>query len=605
MKQLKGIFAVLVFLLCIGNAQAQRQWDREREALIENIGSRDGITLDGKWRYIVDPLENGYYDYRLRPYNDGFFQNTRNQDKYLVEYNFRTADQINVPGDWNLQDPKLFYYEGNVWYAKDFTMTKEENRRYVIYFGAINYHAMVWVNGKRAGEHIGGYTSFNFDVTDILKDGDNHVVVKVDNRRHKDGVPTINMDWWNYGGITRSVYIASLPKIGVDDYTVRLADDKTDYISFAAKLNEAKAGVEVNFSIPELKISQTATTNENGEATLTVRNKKIAFWSPSSPKLYDVEISCNGETLSDRIGFRTITTRGKEILLNGEPIFLKGISIHEEAPFGQGRAWSAEHAETLLDWAKEMGCNYVRLAHYPHNENAVRKAEEMGLMVWSEIPVYWTISWENEPTYQNAQNQLEEMISRDKNRCGIIIWSIANETPHGDSRDKFLSKLSTRARELDNSRLLSMAMEVTGDKNGVNTLNDNMHEYVDVVSFNQYVGWYRATSDAALDMVWEIPYNKPVIISEFGGGALQGLHGDKSERWTEEYQNYLYECNLAMLDKIDGLAGMSPWILVDFRSPRRQLPDIQDFYNRKGLISDRGVRKQSFFTMQKYYLNKK
>lgn len=574
---------------------------RANEPLVENITARENICLDGKWRYIIDPLENGYYDYRLRINYDGFFRNRTDQKENLVEYDFNTSEQINVPGDWNSQDPNLFVYEGTLWYEKDFAIEHDPARRYILYFGAINYHSIVYVNGKRVGEHIGGYTSFNFDVTKYVREGNNHVVVKVDNKRHQDNVPTVNMDWWNYGGITRSVYLASLPAVGVDNYKVELSGEKE--ITFWAQLNQPEAGVEVRFAIPELKIDKTVATNAEGEAKLVV-GKKVERWNPDSPKLYDVEIAASGETLSDRVGFRTIETQGTKILLNGEPIFLKGISIHEEAPYGIGRAWSSEQAVTTLGWAKEMGCNYVRLAHYPHNEFMVRKAEEMGLMVWSEIPVYWTISWENEATYQNAEKQLVEMISRDKNRCGIVIWSIANETPHSDARDTFLSRLATKARSMDDSRLLSMAMEVTSAKDGVNTLNDNMHAYVDIVSFNQYVGWYRDTSDAALEMKWDIPYGKPVIISEFGGGALQGNHGDKSERWTEEYQDYLYECNLEMLDKIDALAGMSPWILVDFRSPRRQLPDIQDFYNRKGLISERGVRKKAFFTMQKYYKNR-
>ncbi len=575
---------------------------RANEPLVENITGREITCLDGKWRYIIDPLENGYYDYRLRINGDGFFRNRTDQAKNLVEYDFSRSEQINVPGDWNSQADELFVYEGNVWYEKDFNISKDDTRRYVIYFGAINYHSIIYVNGERIGEHTGGYTSFNFDISKQIKNGDNHVVVKVDNRRHKDNVPTVNMDWWNYGGITRSVYIASLPAIGVDDYKVELT--QKNQIAFSAQLNEPQSGIEVRFSIPELGIEEVISTDSQGKASTTVKSKKLELWSPSSPKLYEVEIAASFETICDKIGFKTIETRGTEILLNGEPIFLKGISIHEEAPYGVGRAWSSEQAATTLGWAKEMGCNYVRLAHYPHNEFMVRKAEEMGLMVWSEIPVYWTISWENEATYQNAENQLMEMISRDKNRCGIVIWSIANETPHSSARDTFLSRLAAKAREMDNSRLLSMAMEVTSADGEVNTLDDNMHAYVDVVSFNQYVGWYRDTNAAALNMVWDIPYGKPIIISEFGGGALQGLHGDKSERWSEEYQEDLYECNLAMLDKIEGLAGMSPWILVDFRSPRRQLPDIQDFYNRKGLISERGVRKKAFFTMQRYYKSK-
>ena len=305
-------------------------------------------------------------------------------------------------------------------------------------------------------------------------------------------------------------------------------------------------------------------------------------------------------SITDSIGFRTIETRDKQILLNGQPIFLKGISIHNEKPNGGGRANSAEDARTLLSWAKELGCNFVRLAHYPHHEEMVREAEKMGILVWSEIPVYWTIAWKNPKTYENAQNQLRDMIARDHNRANIIIWSIANETPHSPERDTFLGNLAKYARNLDNTRLISMAMEVTGASNYVNRLNDNMNQYVDVVSFNQYIGWYRDVNDAP-KMKWEIPYNKPVIVSEFGGGAKYGYHGDKNQRWTEEFQENLYRENIAMLDKIEGLSGTTPWILKDFRSPRRVLPDVQDYYNRKGLFSDKGEKKKAFYVLKAWY----
>ena len=194
---------------------------------------------------------------------------------------------------------------------------------------------------------------------------------------------------------------------------------------------------------------------------------KPQLWSPENPKRYQVEITLDNSTISDSIGFRMIETRGKQILLNGQPIFLKGISIHEEKPNGGGRANSTEDAHTLLSWAKELGCNFVRLAHYPHNEYMVREAERMGIMVWSEIPCYWTIDWKNAKTFENAKQQLTDMIHRDHNRANVIIWSIANETPHSAERDAFLSRLAKHARSLDNTRLISMAMEVTGAANYV------------------------------------------------------------------------------------------------------------------------------------------
>ncbi|WP_426092934.1 glycoside hydrolase family 2 protein [Flavobacterium sp. DSR3-2] len=573
--------------------------------LVSNIFSRNNISLNGKWNYVIDPLENGYYDYRLNPFKtNGFFENKKaSNPSELVEYNLDTSPIMDIPSDWNSHDRSLFFYEGTVWFKKDFIYKKSAGTKGILYFGAVNYDAKVYVNGKLVGAHIGGYTPFNFDVTDVLVDGNNFVVVKVDNKRLKDAVPTVNMDWWNYGGITRDVLLSQVPNTYIEDYLIQLDKIKEGVISGWVKLNVSVANQSVTIAIAELKIKKQVVTDTSGMAYFEVKAKPV-LWTPEVPKLYAVTVSKSDENIAETIGFRTIKTKGKTILLNGKKVFLRGISIHEEAPFRQGRAWTKEDAVTLLTWAKELGCNYVRLAHYPHNETMVREAEKMGLMVWSEVPVYWTISWTNPDTYANAERQLHDMIYRDKNRCGVIIWSIANETPHGSDRDVFLGKLSKYARQQDNSRLISMAMEVTKSPNNINKIQDNMNEFVDIISFNQYLGWYRGTNESCKLMQWDIPYNKPVIISEFGGGALQGLYGDKTERWTEEYQEELYKQNTQMFDRIDGLAGVSPWILVDFRSPRRQLPGIQDFFNRKGLISSSGIKKKAFFVMKEWYEKK-
>ena len=573
---------------------------------VGNILGRNISSLNGKWHYIVDVQEEGYYDYRMNPTQNGFFRNAKPQrPEDLIEYDFDKAEEMPVPSDWNTRDERLFFYEGTVWFYRKFNVEKsalKEGRRKLLYFGAVNYDAHVYVNGRHMGHHIGGFTPFNFDITDQLKEGENFVIVKVDNKRHAEDVPTQIFDWWNYGGITRDVLLVDVPATYVENYSLQLLSLEGRQLGFTVKLNKAEAGQQVTLRIPELKLEKNITTSDNGTAT-TFMKAKPQLWCPNNPKLYKVEITMNGETLTDEIGFRKIETRGKQILLNGEPIFLKGISIHEEKPYGGGRANCTEDAHTLLSWAKELGCNFVRLAHYPHNEYAVREAERMGIMVWSEIPVYWTIAWKNFATYQNAEAQLHDMIARDHNRANVIIWSIANETPHSPERDQFLGRLATYARSQDSTRLISMAMEVTGASNYHNKLQDNMNKYVDVVSFNQYIGWYRDVNDAP-KMTWEIPYNKPVIISEFGGGARAGLHGEKNQRWTEEFQENLYRENTAMLDKIDGLAGTTPWILKDFRSPRRVLTGIQDYYNRKGLVSDQGEKKLAFDVLKKWYEGK-
>ncbi len=570
---------------------------------ISNVLARKAVSLNGHWNYLVDVQEEGYYDYRMNPTPWGFFRNAKPQKpEDLIEYDFDKAPVMQVPGDWNTQDERLFFYEGTVWLKRSFRWQPHADHRTLLYFGAVNYEAYVYVNGSLAGHHVGGFTPFNFDVTDLLHPGENFVIVKVDNKRRAENVPTQIFDWWNYGGITRDVLLVDVPPVYVENYSLQLLSLEGRRVGFSVKLNKAEAGHKLTLRIPELKIQKNLTTGIDGTATIYMKAKP-QLWSPENPKLYKVEIQSSEETLTDEIGFRLIETRGKQLLLNGKPIFLRGVSIHEEKPYGGGRANSTADAHTLLSWAKELGCNFVRLAHYPHNEYAVREAERMGILVWSEIPVYWTIAWSNPDTYANAQQQLTDMIRRDQNRANVIIWSIANETPHSPERDLFLSRLAKHARSLDSLRLISMAMEVTSASNYKNRLQDNMNQYVDVISFNQYIGWYRDVNDAP-KMQWEIPYDKPVIISEFGGGAKYGLHGPKNQRWTEEFQENLYRENLAMLDKIDGLAGTSPWILKDFRSPRRVLNGIQDYYNRKGLYSDQGEKKLAFYVLKQWYEGK-
>ena len=572
--------------------------------IIGNVINRQAISLNGDWHYLVDVQECGYYGYRREKLRNGFFRNAKpQQPEDLIEYDFDKAETMPIPSDWNTRDERLFFYEGTVWFHRSFNYQPKAGRRTLLYFGAVNYEAVVFVNGQEVGQHVGGFTAFNFDVTGLLKDGENFVTVKVDNKRSRSSVPTLIFDWWNYGGITRDVMLVDVATTYIENYSLQLNRKNTQQLDFSLQLNEKKAGQQIVLNIPELKVKQTLTTDANGQIAAALKAKKLQLWSPEAPKRYQVELSLNGETLKDEIGFRTIETRGKQLLLNGRPVFLKGISIHEEKPYGGGRANSSDDAHTLLSWAKELGCNFVRLAHYPHNEYMVREAERMGLLVWSEIPVYWTIDWTNDDTYANASHQLNNMIRRDQNRCNVIIWSIANETPHSAERDLFLSRLSKQAHDMDSTRLVSMAMEVLAAANYHNKLQDNMNQYVDVISFNQYIGWYRDVKDAA-KMTWEIPYDKPVIISEFGGGAKYGLHGAKNQRWTEEFQENLYRENTAMLDKIEGLAGTTPWILKDFRSPRRLLTDVQDYYNRKGLFSDKGEKKKAFYVLKEWYEGK-
>jgi beta-glucuronidase len=570
--------------------------------LIQNVPARKTVSLNGYWNAIVDPFSSGAYDYRYQLNVElGFGANRKPQSRSeLVEYDFDRSGKLAVPGDWNTQRPELLLYEGPIWYKRDFDYKLAPGRRLFVRFGAANYHAIATLNGKKIGEHVGGFTPFEFEITSLVKEKGNFLIVYVDDKRIPEGVPTVNTDWWNYGGLTRDVELVETPQTFIEDYSIQLAKGSSAHVSGWVRLNGPQAKQTVKVRIPEAGVAAEAVTDEKGYARIEF-DARFTLWSPGNPKLYDVMVESAGDSVRDAIGFRTIETRGTGILLNGKPVFLRGISIHAEAPYRTGRAWSDEDARTLLGWARELGCNFVRLAHYPHDERMLRLADRMGLMVWSEIPVYWTVHFDDPATYANAENQLVEMISRDKNRASVALWSVANETPIHEARTKFLTGLIRRTRSEDSTRLVTAALESRYADDVTKTIDDPLGQELDVVGCNEYIGWYDGLPGKADTIRWEMTHQKPLIVSEFGGGALQGNHGDELTIFTEEYQRSVYEHQIAMLKRIPFLRGMSPWILMDFRSPRRLLPGIQDSFNRKGLLSERGQKKAAFRTLQEFY----
>ncbi|HKJ40558.1 MAG TPA: glycoside hydrolase family 2 TIM barrel-domain containing protein [Sunxiuqinia sp.] len=598
----KSILLLLTTLFTVGLGFAQPNF-------ITNVKNRTHQSLDGKWKYVMDQYETGSIGF------SPLYENRKPKDKTdRVEYSFDQAQSLWVPGSWNAQSDQLYYYEGSIWYRKTFDFHRKlKNSRVFIYVGAANYKTTYTFNGKKLGVHEGGFTPFSFEVTDLIKDKGNFVILGVSNRREKDNIPGMVTDWYNYGGITRDVELVEVPQNYIDDYTVSLkkgtALAKEKEIDGSVWLTGSNIPKEATVSIPELKLTKMVSIDDQGKGTFIFKTKKVRLWSPQNPKLYTINIQTNEDDLSDQVGFRTIETKGTQILLNGKPIFLRGISIHDENPTRADRANSMDDARLTLGWAKELGCNFARLAHYPHQENMIRMADKMGILLWEELPLYWGIDWKNDDVLANAKRQYAEVIRRDKNRAASIIWSIANETGPGPARNHFLTEVANTVRRLDPTRLLSAACKKDsgrdGDKSKTYMVSDPIGKVLDVVAFNEYLGWYGGAPIECREKNFKIAYEKPVIISEFGGGALAGFHGDTATRWSEEYQANLYKENIAMFERVPGLAGMTPWILADFQSPLRQLPNVQDGWNRKGLISEKGRKKEAFYVLKKYYEKKK
>lgn len=595
------------FLFLVGPIGAAAQ------PVLTSADMRPSIDLDGAWTWSIDPYRTGLKNFHgdapspsARRYTDqDVTESMRRDPKVLYEFDMDRAPVVHLPQSFLTYSPQMRYYSGLVWNQRRFTAHLPAGERAFLRFGAVDYHAYVYLNGKFVGEHEGGFTPFTFEVTKLLRDGDNRLTVGADSARTAADVPPPSTDWENYGGITRPVSLIFTPETYIDDAWVRLTRDGR--IAVTIKLDGPTApNAPVRLAIPALGLTLSGRTDAQGSwigDAAAPRNFKR--WSPESPALYDVRFSSGDDVLNDRVGFRTIEVRGHDILLNGKPIFLRGISIHAEE-FGDDptRAVTPAAAHALLSEAKfGLHANYVRLAHYPHPETMLRAADELGLLVWSEIPVYWVVDFTNPQTQKTAVQMQTESILRDRDRASIIIWSVGNETPVSDARNAFLRSLIANAHRLDDTRLVSAAL-LASRKGNIQTIDDPIAPDLDVLAANTYSGWYSPDPLSTLpSMQWREPVDKPLIFSELGAGALAGYHDDpaKPHKFSEEFQAEFYRQTLAEASKVPFLRGMSPWILKDFRSPNRQHPIYQQGWNRKGLESETGQRKEAFGVLASYY----
>ena len=569
---------------------------------IQNVYGRHSTSLNGKWSAIVDPYDAGY---NMRVFLDRKSRPSGN----FYEYDFDGATRLNVPGDWNSQRDELKYYEGTVWYARHFNFTPTGHQRHFLYFAGVSNRCKVYLNGQLIATHEGAFTPFQVEVGDKLVSGDNLLVVAVNNTRRVDAIPAMSFDWWNYGGITRDVMLVTLPDTYISDYFIRLDKHRSDLLLADVSLSRPVAGQRIVVTIPGAGVKMQLTTDANGVASGRLSVRKLQRWSPDKPTLYATTITAPNDTVTEQIGFRNINVEKTKVLLNGQPVFLRGVSFHEEIAQRMGRATSMADAVALVTEAKNLGCNMVRLAHYQQNEYIVREAERQGLMVWQEVPVWQSIDFTNDSTLRKAQQMLRETILRDRNRCADCFWGIANETKNTPARNRFLAQLLKTGKEMDTTRLFVAAFDLANfDKQQDEfVMHDDFYPNLDLVGINKYMGWYAKWPKDPSQIRWNVAPGKPLLISEFGGEALYGQHGDDTnpDSWSEDYQAKLYRDNLRMFENIPNLCGISPWVLFDFRSPTRLHSTNQEGWNRKGLISDQGQRKEAWYIMHDYYMKKK
>ncbi|KIQ16496.1 glycoside hydrolase family 2 [Flavobacterium sp. MEB061] len=582
---------LVLIMLFLGNyLQAQ--------TAMVNVESRHLSSLNGQWQVILDPT-------RIGEWKQVWLEKKPKSKTDFVEYSFDGGPMLKVPGDFNSQLCELTYFEGIVWYKKVFDYKSNNEKRLFLNFGSVNYLADVYLNGEKIGSHEGGFTPFQFEITGKVKEGQNSLIVKADNVRLQNGLPGVGYDWFNYGGITRDVNLIETSKTFIEDYAVQLKKGSLNKVLGWVQLNGSNVKQKIKIKIPELNKTYKTESDSKGRASLEF-DSNLKLWSPENPKLYKVIIEAETDTIVDTIGFRCIEVQGNKVLLNKKSIFLKSVNIHEENPNKGTRAYSKEDALLLLNSAKELGCNLVRLAHYPHNENMIKEAEKLGLMVWSELPIYQHIQFSDSLVPKKMETMLKEMIHRDKNRCGVVIWSLSNETyPGTPNRNNALVELTQKCRAIDSTRLISHVANTQSYTNNAFNVSDQLYEYSDLICINEYIGWYNPWQGKPSDVKWNFSYpDKPVFISEFGAEALYGSNAgptDEASGWTEEYQKQVYIDQIEMFKTIPNLCGISPLLLFDYKSLGRMNQVYQKGYNRKGLLSEKGEKKKAWYIMNEYY----
>ncbi len=556
-------------------------------------GLRETQSLDGLWSYAIDQ-----YDTCLRAkwYEEKYFD--ENGLQLPVDYSFDEWPKIKLPCCWNMIKPELFLYEGPMVFTRKFMYEPVGDDKVFLKIGAANYICRVFINKQFVGMHRGGSTPAYFDISAYLGK-ENRILIVVDNTRRNTQVPMENTDWFNYGGIYRSMELIRLPRVFLKDMVLTL--DKNDR-THKTVLLQLKASEEVSmpvrFKIPALAVDETVLL-QDGAAEVSIKAEP-KLWSVQEPVLYDAEAVLGEDVLRDRVGFRDIRVEGRRILLNDEEIFLKGISCHEDCE-EHGKALTDEERLQTMNIAKELGCNFMRLAHYPHSERMARLADEMGMLLWEEIPVYWCIDFENSETYEDAENQLCELIRRDKNRASVIIWSVGNENEDTESRYQFMKKLTEKAKKEDPSRLISAACVVNHQ---INIIDDRLSDCLDIIGINEYCGWYTPDFEKLPQMLKNSDPQKPVIITEFGADARSGHRGSVADKGTEDCQAQIYRQQVAVLNEIPYVRGVTPWILFDFRCPRRSSA-LQGYYNLKGLCTaDKKKKKMAFEVLRDFYSTK-
>lgn len=562
----------------------------DRRTLVGTYG-RPAEPVAGPWRLTLDPFEEG-----LRQGWTAFDDAPPTAWTVPRDWDPEGGTPVPVPSCWNLLRPEWTHYEGAVWYETTLDWTPgADGGRAVLQFGAANYLARAFLNGRLLGVHAGGSTPFSVEITDTVRPGPNRLMVMVENRGRPDRVPMHHVDWVNYGGLHRPVALLRLPPVFVRDFGVALVPDGTfGRIRVDVALSDPVDGA-ARFACPDLGLDvPVPIVAGRGEAVVEARPD---LWSPDAPRLYDVALAFGPDRVTDTVGFREIRTRGTEILLNGRPLQLRGVCVHED-DVATGRVTSEADVLRRFRHLRELNGNFLRLSHYPHDEMVARTADRRGVLLWAEVPVYWAIDFANPATYADAENQMLELVARDRNRASVILWGVGNENADTDARLAFMAGLAAATRAADPTRLVGAACLI--DREAFR-IEDRLAAHLDVIGLNEYFGWYEPDFEGLRRLIANSSPDRPVIVSETGADAVAGLRGEGRTLFTEDWQAAFYRRQAEVLADAPWIRGLAAWLLYDFRSDRRQTR-LQRGFNRKGLIAeDKTTKKRAFHALAAIY----
>tara|TARA_B100000614_G_scaffold262211_1_gene294725 strand:- start:17 stop:1825 length:1809 start_codon:yes stop_codon:yes gene_type:complete len=586
------------------------------------LNDRASRLLDGEWGFFADNMGA----FGLKRSRNVFEGLKPEEEDRAIEYDIDGFDRISVPGDWNTQKEEFLLFEGFGWYARKLTISAVEKeallrgQRLFLRLDGVNYAVDVWWNGQQIGSAELPFLPLSFEIDSEQVQDENLLVIRVDARRAEHRIPSERYDWFNYGGLIRSVRLMTMPgrfiaSAAYHSTQILRGEGELTVVNgqYAYELQASDRkwpGHTLTLEIPELDYQQSISV-EQASGAFDLSELAVELWQPGKARLYAACMSLrqDGQTvdqIEQEIGFKQIECIGTELRVNQAPFYLKGVALHEERLGAEGgKPRNLQDIQDLLDLAQETGCNFMRLAHYPYDEAWLRECDRRGLLVWDEIPVYWEVTYNDTRTESIIRQSAKRMVELSRGHACMLCHALANETWELPGRGRVMGAAFKEIKQLDPSIPATAAFNAPFQNNqyDVECVEHSIYEHVDVVGLNEYGGWYNPP-------VKELPQanivvgSKPLFVTEFGAAGPLGRHGASDELWNLDSQKAIYEEQIAMFERCEKLSGWTPWVLKDFRSTLRANA-FQKGWNRKGLVGPEGEKKPVFELIQNAFKQEK